>query len=90
MRTGVTPEVVVKTLRVALGGTDAGLLHENAARETVPIVLRLDRAQRSGLEGLLATTVPSPDGQARPAPRARDRPRTTRASPSSTTRTCSP
>ncbi len=62
MRSGVTPEVVVKTLRIALDGMDAGLLHVDAAREAVPIVLRLERAQRSGLEGLLATTVPSTSG----------------------------
>ncbi|MCM3875355.1 MAG: efflux RND transporter permease subunit, partial [Thermoanaerobaculia bacterium] len=63
MRSGVTPEVVVKTLRIALSGMDAGLLHVDAAREAVPLVLRLDRAQRSGLEGLLATTVPSMAGK---------------------------
>jgi multidrug efflux pump subunit AcrB len=63
MLSGVTPEVVVKTLRIALDGMDAGLLRVDAAREAVPIVLRLDRAQRSGLEGLLATTVPSMTGK---------------------------
>ena len=63
MRSGVTPEVVVKTLRIALDGMDAGLLRVDAAREAVPIVLRLDRAQRSGLESLLATTVPSTTGK---------------------------
>jgi len=63
MRSSVTPEVVVKTLRIALSGMDAGLLHVDAAREAVPIVLRLDRAQRSGLEGLLATSVPSMTGK---------------------------
>ena len=63
MRSGVTPELVVKTLRIALDGMDAGLLRVDAAREAVPIVLRLDRAQRSGLEGLLATTVPSQTGR---------------------------
>ena len=63
MRSGVTPEVVVKTLRIALDGMDAGLLRVDAAREAVPIVLRLDRTQRSGLEGLLATTVPSMTGK---------------------------
>ncbi len=63
MRSGVTPEVVVKTIRIALDGMDAGLLRVDAAREAVPIVLRLDRAQRSGLESLLATTVPSQTGR---------------------------
>ena len=63
MRSGVTPEVVVRTLRIALDGMDAGLLHVDTAREAVPIVLRLDRAQRSGLEGLLTTTAPSSSGR---------------------------
>jgi len=63
MRSGVTPEVVVKTLRIALDGMDAGLLRVDAAREAVPIVLRLDRAQRSSLESLLATTVPTGAGK---------------------------
>ncbi len=63
VRAGVTPEQVVRTLRVALDGADAGLLHDATAREPIPIVLRLDRAQRSGLEGLLAISVHGADGQ---------------------------
>ena len=60
--TGVSPEVVVKTLRLALDGGEAGLLRDETARSAVPILLRLDRSQRSGLEGLLATTAPSTSG----------------------------
>ncbi len=60
---GVSPEVVVKTLRIALDGGEAGLLRDESARSAVPIVLRLERAQRSGLEGLLSTTVPSMTGK---------------------------
>ena len=56
-RVGVTPEVVVRTLRVALEGAEAGLLHDPLSRTPVPLVLRLDRAQRSSIEGLLATRV---------------------------------
>ena len=63
VRSGVTPELVVKTLRIALEGMDAGLLRVDTAREPVPIILRLDRAQRSGLESLLATTVPAQTGR---------------------------
>jgi len=62
MLSGVSPEVVVRTLRLGLDGAEAGLLHDETARSPVPIVLRLDRAQRSGLEGLLAVTVPSQTG----------------------------
>ncbi len=60
---GVSPEVVVKTLRIALDGGEAGLLRDESARSAVPIVLRLERAQRSGLEGLLSITVPSMTGK---------------------------
>ncbi|MCL4808272.1 MAG: efflux RND transporter permease subunit, partial [Thermoanaerobaculia bacterium] len=56
-RAGVTPEVVTRTLRVALNGAEAGLLRDENARNPVPIVLRLDRAQRSSLDGLLQTAV---------------------------------
>ena len=57
LRAGVTPEVVTRTLRVALNGADAGLLRDENARNPVPIVLRLDRAQRSSLDGLLQVAV---------------------------------
>ncbi|HMM35484.1 MAG TPA: efflux RND transporter permease subunit, partial [Thermoanaerobaculia bacterium] len=56
-RAGVTPEVVTRTLRVALNGADAGLLRDESSRNPVPIVLRLERAQRSSLDGLLQTAV---------------------------------
>ena len=56
-RAGVTPEVVVRTLRVALEGAEAGLIHDPDSRTPVPLTLRLDRAQRSSSEGLLATRI---------------------------------
>ena len=56
-RAGVTPEVVTRTLRVALNGAEAGLLRDENSRNPVPIVLRLDRAQRSSVDGLLQTAV---------------------------------
>ncbi len=62
VRSGVTPEAIVRTLRVALDGAEAGLLHDPNSREPVPIVLRLDRAQRSSMDGLLAINVQGADG----------------------------
>jgi multidrug efflux pump subunit AcrB len=56
-RLGVSTEAVARTLRVALEGAEVGLLRVDAAREPVPLVLRLDRGQRSSLEGLLAIKV---------------------------------
>jgi len=62
IRAGVTPEQVVRTLRLALNGGEAGLAHRPAARTDVPIVLRLDRAQRSHIDDLLRLTVHNGQG----------------------------
>jgi multidrug efflux pump subunit AcrB len=61
-RAGVSPEVVVRTLRVVLEGAEAGLIHDPDSRAPVPLVVRLDRAQRSSAEGLLATRVQGAGG----------------------------
>ncbi|HNX51891.1 MAG TPA: efflux RND transporter permease subunit, partial [Thermoanaerobaculaceae bacterium] len=63
VRAGVTPEVIVRTLRVALDGAEAGLLRDETARAPVPLVLRLERTQRSSIEGLLASTVHGAEGR---------------------------
>ncbi|MCG6961741.1 MAG: efflux RND transporter permease subunit [Acidobacteria bacterium] len=63
IRSGIDPEQVVRTLRVALAGADAGLAHDPSSREPVPIVLRLDRAQRSHLTDLLQLTVHGSNGR---------------------------
>ncbi len=79
-RLGVNAEAVARTLRMALGGAEAGLLHDERAREAVPVVLRLDRAARSGAQGLLSLSVHGANGAlvplrelvaARPAARER-------------------
>ncbi len=62
-RLGITAEAVARTLRVALAGAKAGLLHAENAREPVPLVFRLERAQRSSRDGLLAVTVHSAGGR---------------------------
>ncbi|MBI2425229.1 MAG: efflux RND transporter permease subunit [Candidatus Hydrogenedentes bacterium] len=49
---GVAVDEVTKTLQIALQGMGAGLLHDPAEKEDVPIFLRLDRAERSSLERL--------------------------------------
>jgi multidrug efflux pump subunit AcrB len=45
------------TLRLAVEGTAAGLLHQPSEKEDVPIVLRLPRADRSRIESLKAVRV---------------------------------
>jgi len=61
-RAGTTPEAVVRTVRVALNGAEAGLLRDELSREPVPLVLRLDRAQRSSVDGLLGVSVHGANG----------------------------
>jgi len=63
IRSGINPEQVVRTLRVALSGAEAGRAHVPTAREPVPILLRLDRAQRSHVEDLLRLTLHANDGR---------------------------
>ncbi|MCP4899040.1 MAG: efflux RND transporter permease subunit [bacterium] len=53
IRSGISSEQIVRTLRVALNGAEAGSIHEPTSREIVPIVLRLDRAQRAHIDDLL-------------------------------------
>ena len=62
-RAGVTPEAVVRTLRVALDGAEAGLLHDDDSRTAVPLLLRLERSQRASAEGLLAISVHGEGGR---------------------------
>jgi len=62
-RAGVSPEVVARTLRVALSGFDAARLHDPRSREPVPVSVRLERAQRSGRDELLALQVHGADGR---------------------------
>jgi len=47
---GISEEDIAKTLAIASAGQTAGLLHDPAAKEDVPIRVRLDRPTRSDLE----------------------------------------
>jgi multidrug efflux pump subunit AcrB len=59
---GVSTEQVDATLRLAIGGTNVGLLHLPLEKEDVPIVLRLPRAERSKLDGLKQVRVMGREG----------------------------
>jgi multidrug efflux pump subunit AcrB len=56
-RAGVSPAAAAHALRLALAGAPAATLRDEAARERVPVVLRLGRVQRSDVAGLLAVEV---------------------------------
>ncbi len=59
---GIAVEDVAKSLRVALGGMDVGLLHDPREKEPVTINLRLPEAQRSSLAALSSIYLPGPKG----------------------------
>jgi multidrug efflux pump subunit AcrB len=51
---GVSSQDVAAAVQLASTGTTAGLLHDERAREEVPIVVRLPRADRGSLDALRA------------------------------------
>lgn len=59
---GIAADDVVKTLRIVLGGMDAGILHVEKEKEPVSINLRVPLADRSSLQDLAAINVPGPRG----------------------------
>ena len=54
---GLSSADVASVVQMAGGGASAGLLHDPHAREDVPIVLRLPRAQRGSLDGVRAIRI---------------------------------
>ncbi len=49
---GISEQQIAATLQMASTGDTAGLLHSDAAKEDVPVMLRLSRASRSDLDRL--------------------------------------
>src|SRR5579872_415718 len=59
---GVSAAEVTRTVQIGLSGASAGLLHDPASREDVPIEVRLSRQDRSGIEDLDNLKLPTPSG----------------------------
>ncbi|HKB79751.1 MAG TPA: efflux RND transporter permease subunit, partial [Thermoanaerobaculia bacterium] len=59
---GIAPQQIDATLRVALSGADVGLLHTAKSEEEVPITLEVPRAMRSSIGDLLGIRLTAPDG----------------------------
>ena len=59
---GISAEEVARTVQIGLSGASAGLLHDPASREDVPIEVRLSRPDRSGIEDLENLKLPGPSG----------------------------
>jgi multidrug efflux pump subunit AcrB len=53
---------VARALALATSGAQVGLLHDQSAREPVPAIVELDRADRSSEEGLDNIRLPGADG----------------------------
>ena len=49
---GISEDEIARTVQLASAGFQAGLLHVDSEKEDVPLMLRLDRADRSSLERL--------------------------------------
>ena len=56
---GISEETIVQTLRLAVGGAPADLLHVDREKEDVQIVVRLPQASRTSADDLLALRVRS-------------------------------
>lgn len=60
---GVNARDVARTVQIAVGGVDAGLLHAAVDREGVPINVRVSRADRSGIEQIKSLKLPTSSSQ---------------------------
>ena len=59
---GISAANVSQDVSIALGGAEAGLMHQPDEREDVPIRVRLARASRSSEEALRGLYLPTTDG----------------------------
>src|SRR5581483_4274020 len=59
---GISAANVAQDVSIALGGVEAGLMHQPDEREDVPIRVRLARASRSSEEALRGLYLPTTDG----------------------------
>jgi multidrug efflux pump subunit AcrB len=59
---GIAVSDITHALALAASGTQVGLMHDQAAREPVPAMVELDRADRSSEQGLQNIRLPGADG----------------------------
>ncbi len=59
---GIAVSDVANALALSISGTQVGLIHDQAAREPVPAIVELDRADRSSVQGLENIRLPGADG----------------------------
>jgi len=61
-RYGLSEDVIVKTVRIALAGHKVGLIHSSDDLHPVSIVVRLDEKDRESIEDILSMKIPTPMG----------------------------
>ncbi|MGO8757008.1 MAG: efflux RND transporter permease subunit [Terracidiphilus sp.] len=59
---GIAVSDVAHALALATSGTEVGLIHDQTAREPVPAIAEIDRADRSSEQGLENIRLPGADG----------------------------
>jgi multidrug efflux pump subunit AcrB len=59
---GIAVSDVAHALTLAISGTQVGLVHDQTAREPVPVIVELDRPDRSSAQGLENIRLPGSDG----------------------------
>ncbi len=59
---GIAVADVAHALALATSGMQAGLLHDQAVREPIPLVVEIDRADRSSEQGLESVKLPGANG----------------------------
>ena len=60
---GISEDDIARAMQVASGGYQAGLLHQDAEKEDVPLTVRLDRATRSDLERIQSLKIAGRNGR---------------------------
>ena len=60
---GISAEDIVRVMHLASSGYPSGLLHQDAEKEDVSLMVRLDRAARSDMERLLALKIGGRNGR---------------------------
>jgi multidrug efflux pump subunit AcrB len=60
---GISEDDIARSMQVASSGYVAGLLHQDAEKEDVPLMVRLDRATRSDMERLRSLQIGGRNGR---------------------------
>ena len=60
---GISEDDIARAMQVASGGSQVGLLHQDAEKEDVSLTVQLDRATRSDLERIQSLKIAGRDGR---------------------------